>query len=266
MDQIMPWIRNLTFGCLNALTASLLAVTGSAVSAEPYQENWYSLARHDQAPEWFRDAKFGIYFHWGVYSVPALDSEWYPRHMHFEGHPVYKHHLKTYGHPSEFGYHDFVPMFKAEHFDADAWAELFAQAGAKFAGPVAEHHDGFAMWDSEVTPWNVADMGPQRDITGELEKAIRAQGMKFIATFHHAFAWDYFDLSYAYDGADPRYADFLDPTQVRRIAADYRGSARSEHASVLLAILMLEVWLASFIPRALRPSPKPARSIRLAAS
>jgi alpha-L-fucosidase len=151
-----------------------------------YEESWESLARHNEQPGWFQDAKLGIYFHWGVYSVPAFSTEWYPRNMHFEGSSEYKHHLEKYGHPSEFGYHDFVPMFKAENFDATEWADLFQKAGARFAGPVAEHHDGFSMWASEVTPWNAGSKGPQRDITGELEKAIKDRGMKLITTFHHA--------------------------------------------------------------------------------
>ncbi|MFC2081547.1 alpha-L-fucosidase, partial [Bacteroidota bacterium] len=130
---------------------------------------------------------------WGVYSVPAFDNEWYPRWMHFEGTKVYAHHLKTYGHPSEFGYHDFVPMFKAEQFNADEWADLFVKAGARFAGPVAEHHDGFSMWDSKATPWNAKQMGPKRDITGELAEAIKDRGMKFITTFHHAKQLQRFD-------------------------------------------------------------------------
>ncbi|MDA3823641.1 MAG: alpha-L-fucosidase, partial [Bacteroidales bacterium] len=151
-----------------------------------FENSWESLSQHEAAPEWFQDAKLGIYFHWGVYSVPAYGSEWYPRNMHLEGQREYTHHLEKYGHPSEFGYHDFVPMFKAEHFDAEEWADLFFTAGAKFAGPVAEHHDGFSMWDSEATPWNAADMGPKRDVTGELATAIKARDMKFITTFHHA--------------------------------------------------------------------------------
>jgi len=151
-----------------------------------YDEHWESLARVNEEPDWFRDAKFGIYFHWGVYSVPAFGNEWYPRMMHFKGLGTYEHHLETYGHPSEFGYHDFVPMFRAEKFDPGEWADLFMNAGARFAGPVAEHHDGFAMWDSKATPWNSMTKGPGRDITGELEKAIRARGLRFITTFHHA--------------------------------------------------------------------------------
>jgi len=151
-----------------------------------YTADWESLSGHTASPEWFRDAKLGIYFHWGVYSVPAYGSEWYPRLMHLEDHHVYRHHLETYGHPSEFGYHDFVPMFKAENFNAVEWADLFQKAGARFAGPVAEHHDGFAMWDSEATPWNAADMGPMKDITGLLAAELRKRDMKLITTFHHA--------------------------------------------------------------------------------
>lgn len=181
------------FVSLFSLAGSLLLTAPTVVAQESeYLPDWASLARVEEAPEWFRDAKFGIYFHWGVYAVPAYMNEWYARRMHLddslsgEAHHVYEHHVKTYGHPSDFGYHDFVPMFKAEHFDADEWAQLFKRAGARFAGPVAEHHDGFSMWDSDITPWNAMDKGPKRDITGELEQAIRKRGMKFITTFHHA--------------------------------------------------------------------------------
>jgi len=151
-----------------------------------YQETWESLAQHNEEPDWFQDAKLGIYFHWGIYSVPAFGNEWYPRWMHFEDHSVYRYHLENYGHPSEFGYDKFAELFKAENFNAEEWADLFIKAGARFAGPVAEHHDGYSMWDSEITPWNTADTGPGRDITGELETAIKGKGMKFITTFHHA--------------------------------------------------------------------------------
>jgi alpha-L-fucosidase len=151
-----------------------------------YKADWKSLRKHNPAPEWFRDAKFGIYFHWGVYSVPAFANEWYPRNMHNKNSGEYKHHVQKYGEPTEFGYHNFVPMFKAEKFNADEWAELFEKAGARFAGLVAEHHDGFSMWDSDLTPWNAMDTGPKRDIVGELATAIRKRGMRFVTTFHHA--------------------------------------------------------------------------------
>jgi alpha-L-fucosidase len=176
---------------LSALTMLLVILPSSCGNqpreiSGPYTADWESLANYNEEPEWIKDAKFGIYFHWGLYSVPAFGNEWYPRNMHFEGSAEYIHHLETYGHPSEFGYHDFVPMFKAEHFDAEEWTDLFVKAGARFAGPVAEHHDGFAMWDSDATPWNSMDMGPKRDITGEMRDAITGRGLKFITTFHHS--------------------------------------------------------------------------------
>lgn len=180
-----------TISLLLCIAIALGACTKSCnddqeLSEESYNPTWEALSKHYPEPDWFRDAKFGIYFHWGVYSMPAYDSEWYPRNMYIKGHRVYNHHVKTYGSPLEFEYADFVPGFTAENFDADEWAELFKQAGAQYAGPVAEHHDGFSMWDSEFTPWNVTDKGPKRDITGELAKAIRNEGMKFVTTFHHA--------------------------------------------------------------------------------
>ena len=170
--------------------ASIIMLTITLLSAPllaaEFKPTWESLSRHESAPEWFKDAKFGIYFHWGVYSVPAFGSEWYPRNMHIKKNREYKHHVETYGEPTQFGYHDFVPQFKAEKFDAAQWADLFVKAGARFAGPVAEHHDGFSMWASKLTPWNAKDKGPRRDITGELAQAIRKRGMKFVTTFHHA--------------------------------------------------------------------------------
>ena len=131
---------------------------------ERYVADWDSLAKYDETAEWFKDAKFGIYAHWGVLSVPAYANDWYPRNMHIEGTDEYKHHVETYGPHSKFGYHDYVPMFKAEKFDADAWAELWKKAGAKFGGIVAIHHDGWSNWASEINPWNSVDMGPQKDI------------------------------------------------------------------------------------------------------
>jgi alpha-L-fucosidase len=173
-------------GCFIQVILLSALVAGCLAADDFYQPSLDSLARHADAPEWFRDAKLGIYFHWGVYSVPAYDNEWYPRNMYIKNNRAYAHHVETWGDPLKFDYADFVPMFKAERFDPDQWAALFQKAGARFAGPVAEHHDGFAMWASRVTPWNAWDKGPKRDLTGQLEKAIRQQGMRFITTFHHA--------------------------------------------------------------------------------
>jgi len=132
--------------------------------------------------------------------------------MYIEGTQQYEYHVQHYGHPSKFGYKDFIPMFKAEKFDPDEWAELFKKAGAKFAGPVAEHHDGFSMWDSEVNEWNAAKMGPKRDVVGELERAIRKQGMKFMVSFHHAWNWWYYPhWRKEFDTSDPKYSGLYGP-------------------------------------------------------
>jgi len=207
------------FRILRQPLASLLAVSlaaGAAVGEdEVYEETWDSLRKHP-VPEWFQDAKFGIYAHWGVYSVPGYGSEWYPRIMYQKDSDVYKHHAATYGDPSKFGYKDFIPMFKAEKFDPEEWAELYEKAGAKFAGPVAEHHDGFSMWASKVNRWNAADTGPKRDVTGELAAALRKRGIKIITSFHHGYNFQgYYTPGEGWDTADPQYADlygqFKDP-------------------------------------------------------
>ena len=172
-------------------------------SLRVYQPTFESLETADPVPEWFKDAKFGIYFHWGVYSVPAFANEWYPRNMYIEGSPENRHHVENYGNVSEWPYHAFItgakdkhgrfvqfaPRLKSEggNFDPEEWAQLFADSGARFAGPVAEHHDGFSMWASKVNPWNARNMGPKLDLVGLLTDAIRRRGMKTILSMHHAY-------------------------------------------------------------------------------
>ena len=184
------------------LIAASCSVGKAQNSNSVFTANWDSLSQHTAAPQWFQDAKFGIYFHWGAYSVPAFGNEWYPRNMYDKNSPEYKHHVATYGDPAKFGYPDFVPMFKADKFNPGEWADLFAKAGARFAGPVGEHHDGFAMWASDVTPWNAGHRGPKRDIAGELAQAIRGRGLKFIMSFHHARnnLWDKPDRNTPWSG------------------------------------------------------------------
>ena len=151
-----------------------------------YNPSWESLKKHSNS-EWFLDAKFGIYAHWGIYLVPAYGNEWYAKKMYAkrENSDVYQYHLKNYGLPSEFGYKDFVPDFTAENFDPEEWAELIKKSGAKYAGIAVVHHDGFCLWDSEITRWNSKNMGPKRDLYGELVKSLRNINLKIIATFHH---------------------------------------------------------------------------------
>jgi len=173
-----------------------------------YSASWNSIQQF-QVPQWLRDAKFGIYTHWGVYSVPACgpNTTWYPYNMYREGSSQYNHHALKYGDPSVFGYKDFIPRFRAEQFDADEWAELFRDAGAKFAGPVGEHHDGFSMWDTALSPWNARNMGPGRDVVGELEKAIRRQGMRFMTAMHHAETWWFYPhWKKQYDVSNPAFS------------------------------------------------------------
>jgi alpha-L-fucosidase len=186
-----------------------------AVAAGPFEDNWESLKAY-RVPGWYEDGKFGIFIHWGLYSVPAFDNEWYSRNMYIQDSVAFKHHVETYGPQTSFGYKDFIPMFKAEKFDPDAWAALFKQAGAKYIVPVAEHHDGFAMYDCSLSPWNAAKMGPCRDVLGELAAAVRRQGLTFGLSSHRAEHWWFMNGGHAFpsDVQDPRYADFYGPAQV----------------------------------------------------
>ena len=163
-----------------------------------YEATWESLQGYT-IPEWYQDAKFGIFIHWGVYSVPAFGNEWYPRRMYLEGSPEFKHHRETWGPHSEFGYKDFIPMFDAAQFDAAHWADLFKKAGAKYVVPVAEHHDGFAMYDSALSPWTAAKMGPKRDIIGQLAEAVRKEGLVLGVSSHRAEHWWFFNGGRAFD-------------------------------------------------------------------
>jgi len=180
----------------------------------PFQPNWDSL-KHYKIPEWYMDAKFGIFIHWGVYSVPAFRNEWYPRNMYLKDTLEYKHHLETYGPHKQFGYKDFIPMFKAENWDPKEWARLFKESGAKYVVPVAEHHDGFAMYDCSYTEWNAVKMGPKRDIIGELAEAVREQGLIFGVSYHRAEHWWFFEggMKFDSDVRDPRYYSFYGPAK-----------------------------------------------------
>ncbi|NLG24302.1 MAG: alpha-L-fucosidase [Clostridiales bacterium] len=151
----------------------------------PYRATMASLGAY-RVPDWYADGKFGIFIHWGPYCVPAFGNEWYPRNMYQPDTKEFAHHAATYGPHKSFGYKDFIPLFKAERFDPDDWARLFQDAGARFVVPVAEHHDGFQMYRSDVCRWNAFEMGPKRDICGELARSVRDQGMVFGASSHRA--------------------------------------------------------------------------------
>jgi alpha-L-fucosidase len=188
------------------------------IAAGPFEQNWESLKGY-QVPSWYQDAKFGIFIHWGVYSVPAFTSEWYSRNMYLPETPEFKHHVETYGSQKQFGYKDFIPLFTAERFDPDHWANLFRRAGAQFVVPVAEHHDGFPMYDCTFTEWSAAKMGPKRDIIGDLAAAVRKQWLTFGLSSHRAEHWWFFDGGMAFDSdvQDARYAGLYGPAQPKTL-------------------------------------------------
>ncbi|WP_075589650.1 alpha-L-fucosidase [Labilibacter marinus] len=200
-----------------------------------YEANWESLQKH-QTPEWFKDAKFGIYFHWGVYSYMGK-GEWYSRQMYEDkdkgwNHWLREHHLNTYG--DSVHYHDFIPEFTAEHFDADDWAQLFKKSGAQFAGPVAEHCDNFSNWDSKVNKYNTVNYGPKRDLVGELEKAIKGQDLKFVTTFHHSWEWAWYNRWSGYIDTtdvefDEFYGEWTAPETFGKMSAGFAASGQGSH-------------------------------------
>lgn len=181
---------------------------------QPFEPTWESLKNYE-VPTWYEDAKFGIFIHWGLYSVPAFKNEWYPRNMYRTGTPEFEHHIKTYGPHTEFGYKDFIPHFTAEKFNANKWIESFKAAGAKFVVPVAEHHDGFAMYDCSFSQWTAARMGPKRDIIGELAAAAKQHGLLFGVSSHRAEHWWFMDGGREFDSdvQNPLYEDFYGPAQ-----------------------------------------------------
>lgn len=183
------------------------AAATAPVIPGPCQPTWESLRSNYRVPQWYIDAKFGITLHWGLYSVPAYHNEWYEKHMYAA---FADWHAQHFGPQDQFGYKDFIPLFKAEKFDPDSWAQLFKKSGARYVMPTAEHHDWFSMWDSDVSPWNAAKMGPKRDIIGELAKAVRKQGMKFGVCNHSIEHYTFIQpkAGLKTDLDDPKYADF----------------------------------------------------------
>src|SRR5580658_8753759 len=210
--RINKHMKKLTY-CLLPLFLSLCCIVLNA--QDRYQATWQSLENY-KVPDWFRDAKFGIFIHWGLYSVPAFGYEWYPRSMYIEGSEQYKHHIATYGPQDKFGYKDFIPLFKAEKFDPAAWAHLFKESGAKYVVPVFEHHDGFAMYDSSLSDWTAVKMGPHRDLVGDLAKAVRAEGLHLGASSHRVEHNFYLGVgrTIASDVNDPEYAAFYGPAHL----------------------------------------------------
>jgi alpha-L-fucosidase len=198
---------------IDVVEAAVAALPGKPPPG-PFQPTWDSLKRNYHVPAWFYEAKFGLFMHWGLYSVPAHHNEWYEKHMYGADR---KWHEEHFGPQDKFGYKDFIPLFTCKDFDPDAWADLFEKSGARFIVPTAEHHENFAMWDSQVTPFNAKAMGPHRDLIGELAKAVRARGLKFGVSNHGIENFQFInpppDLAAELkarhaDLYDPKWADF----------------------------------------------------------
>jgi alpha-L-fucosidase len=191
------------------------------ITEGPFKPEWESLKNY-KCPEWFRDAKFGIWAHWGPQAVPGA-GDWYARQMYVEGHEQYKYHIEHYGHPSKFGYKDILPLWKAENFDPDALMQLYKKAGAKYFTGLAVHHDNFDCWNSAYHKWNSVNMGPKKDIIGLWKKAAAKHGLYFGVTEHLERTYSWFNTNkgkdsegpYAgvpYDGNDPEFEDlYLEP-------------------------------------------------------
>lgn len=157
-------------------------------SQGPYTPDWNSLVEFSP-PAWFGRSKFGIFIHWGLYSLAAHANEWYSRNMYIQDKEEWEYHRKTFGEHNKFGYKDFIPLFTADKFDPQEWVSLFKEAGAKYIFPVAEHHDGFQMYRSNISKYNTWDMGPHRDILGELKEAAESKDLIFCTSSHRAEHW-----------------------------------------------------------------------------
>lgn len=181
---------NTTLKKIIALVYITLLGLGTANAQKKYNADWEDLKSHKAVPEWFADAKLGVYFHWGIYSVPAWGSEWYPRWMYVPdrvgwGQEIYAYHRETYG--EDVHYHDFIPQWKGEKFNAKEWVDMFEGMGAKFIGSIAEHHDGFSLWNSKVNEWNSVEMGPGIDVVKAIGEETKKRNLKYMTTFHHGF-------------------------------------------------------------------------------
>ena len=179
-----------------------------AVPAGPFAETWESVRRNYKDPGWFRNGKFGIMMHWGIYSVPAHGSEWYVRYMYGGNAGIMQWHTEHFGSPAKFGYKDFLPMYTAAKWDPDAWAALFKKAGAKYVLAPGEHHDGFSNWDSAINPYNAKNYGPKRDLDGDLIKAVEKAGLKTGISDHSSFHFEFIPALAGSDEYDPQWAAF----------------------------------------------------------
>ncbi|MBP8302611.1 MAG: alpha-L-fucosidase, partial [Phycisphaerae bacterium] len=172
------------------------------IAQGPFQPSWESLKSQYQCPDWFRDAKFGIWAHWSAQCVPE-QGDWYARHMYVQGTPQYEYHVKNYGHPSKVGFMEIDNLWKAQRWDPEKLMALYKRAGAQYFVALANHHDNFDAYNSKFHPWNSVNVGPKKDIVGTWAKVARANGLRFGVSNHSAHAWHWFQTAYGYDGEGP---------------------------------------------------------------
>jgi alpha-L-fucosidase len=202
MTKSISLLNRRSFLQTTAAAAGGLHALGASAAAPAFQPTWDSLVQGYQAPEWFRDAKFGIWAHWSAQCVPEM-GDWYARHMYLQGNWQYEHHLKTYGHPTKVGFMEMNNRWKAEAWEPEALMDLYVKAGAKYFVALANHHDNFDAYDSKYHGWNSVRVGPKRDIVGTWAKAARARGLRFGVSNHSAHAWHWFQTAYGYDAEGP---------------------------------------------------------------
>jgi alpha-L-fucosidase len=190
------WTRR-TF--LKATAAAGALHAGGARAGSPaFAPTWSSLVDGYRVPDWFRDAKFGIWAHWSAQCVPEM-GDWYARNMYLQGTPHYEHHLATYGHPTKVGFMEMDNRWKAEAWEPEALLDLYVKAGAKYFVALANHHDNFDTYASKHHAWNSVRLGPRRDLVGTWARAARARGLRFGVSNHSAHAWHWFQTAYGYD-------------------------------------------------------------------
>ncbi len=212
-----------------------------------YKADWASLSHH-KVPARFMHDKIGIFIHWGVYSVPAHGCEWYSRGMYDPNCGDFEYHRKTYGDQKNFGYKDFIPMFKAEKFDAKEWVSLFKKAGIKYVMPVAEHHDGFAMYETQFNRWNAKEMGPCRDVVGELKAECEKQGLTICASTHRAEHYFFMNMGRTFDSDvnDENYRDFYGPAVYCK---EFHSGDLHKYTADTYSLGASEEWLQDWLVR-----------------
>jgi alpha-L-fucosidase len=204
--------RRHALGALGGIGAGALAGAARAAEIAP---NWSSLAAAYKVPGWFRDAKFGIWAHWGPQCVPEY-GDWYGRQMYQQGNRYYDHHLQHYGHPADTGFIDIIGQWKAEHWDPEHLIGLYKAAGAKYFMALGCHHDNLDTFDSAHHEWNTTRVGPKRDMIGTWEKAVRKAGLRFGVSNHSSHAWHWWQTAYGYDAEGPRAGERYDAFKLRK--------------------------------------------------